>query len=195
MVIKSFSLGLFKQAPTAASGHTKPIPSHGMICFLCPNSCLGPFNGWSNILIVRQNKHSESWFCSPPWMLALKGYKNCNHLLLLSPGTDVTCCQCAAYICFCGFAEKFKSLHRIFWLNKSKSPAALWGRTLLPFNSKHRSDALSWMVISWGPWTSWWSIRCLLRYFVVGLSGPTDWPPPPVAASVTQNSSIIFSLF
>lgn len=21
--------------------------------FLCPNSCLGPFNGWSNILIVR----------------------------------------------------------------------------------------------------------------------------------------------
>lgn len=31
MVIKSFCLALFKQAPLVASGHTKQIPSHGTV--------------------------------------------------------------------------------------------------------------------------------------------------------------------
>lgn len=36
MVIKSFSLGMFKQAPLVASGRTKPIPSHGRTCLSLP---------------------------------------------------------------------------------------------------------------------------------------------------------------
>lgn len=110
MVIKSFSLILFKQAPLAAGGHTKPISSHGMICFSLPKFM--PRSIW---WVVKHTYCSVEQTLLVVFFLASlaacsERYKNYTHLL--SPKRNVIYNQYVVLIYFCGFSVD-GSLHAI----------------------------------------------------------------------------------